>query len=250
VDRSNNVWVSSSAAGANVIQLYVFKPSTSYAATAMSGKLSAAIHAIAIDAGQNIWAATFGSSTVASQVGYLAYSSGSYASSPVLSALPVNGANITYNVGGIAVDSSQNAYVVGHAAVSYVVPNLSLLSITSLLSTASNTITGATGAQWNELDGSGVNWYGAASTGIYGTSGTAQTNRVVPCFAPAAVTTCATGSTTPAALQGARSVAIDASGSIWVAYTTSGNVGLQQIIGTGAPTWPQLSYGHPGTKPQ
>ena len=42
--------------------------------------------------------------------------------------------------------------------------------------------------------------------------------------------------------------AIDSTGSIWV--SSGGNDAVIQIIGTAAPTWPQVSYLHPAVMPQ
>jgi hypothetical protein len=46
----------------------------------------------------------------------------------------------------------------------------------------------------------------------------------------------------------AMNVAIDSTGSLWVSSVA--NDGIIQVIGTAAPTWPQLSYLKPAVMPQ
>jgi hypothetical protein len=70
---------------------------------------------------------------------------------------------------------------------------------------------------------------------------------ILPCvnINPTA-TTC--GSSATGSLQGPRNLAIDSTGSIWVASSTNGSV--VEIIGTAAPAWPQLSFLNHGVTPQ
>ncbi len=62
-----------------------------------------------------------------------------------------------------------------------------------------------------------------------------------PCYVASGATTCALSSGDESAIvSGARASAVDASGAIWTSFS-SGDT-LTQILGPGAPTWPQASY--------
>ena len=50
-----------------------------------------------------------------------------------------------------------------------------------------------------------------------------------------------------------RGIAIDSAGDVWFVADTSfggGSGQVVEVLGTAAPTWPQMSYNRPGTKPQ
>ena len=117
---------------------------------------------------------------------------------------------------------------------------MSVSSVTSTGTTPSKPTNG-------EVDGSGVLWYPSATSSgqIWFTNlATNTSDYIYTCNAPNGATACgATGTTTGTP----RLVQIDSTGSVWVPSTITSN--LVQIIGAAAPTWPQLSYLHPGVKP-
>ena len=118
----------------------------------------------------------------------------------------------------------------------------------------------------SQTDGSGrVFWTDLESTGNvnYYTSGLSPAvNSFLPCFTiptvypPTASTTyvCITSSnqtTQTAAYTPAfpRGMAIDSAGNIWY-LADAGYGAIIETLGVASPTWPLLSYGHPGVKPQ
>ena len=157
---------------------------------------------------------------------------------------------------GIAIDSSNNAWVNTNTTspgVYKVVPTLSgtqVAAVPSSPTTVTNPGTATTPKQ-TEVDGSGIVWWTdnggsnqgpiaynpATSTYITPTTG------LKPCVITS--TTC----TYP--VNNATAVRIDSTGSIWVlnSATTTGAV-MMQVIGTANPTWPWLGTGKPGVEPQ
>ena len=159
---------------------------------------------------------------------------------------------------GIAVDGSGNAWTVPSAcssctiALQEITPSYTSGSyssggvITSLPSAP--TATYSTGAGFSyphmlEVDGGGKVWI--ADTNTYGTEvfniGTtafiSESGGFKPCLISG--TTCATNSSTTGGATGPRSVAVDSTGSVWVANGTLNLATgiVDQIIGAGTPTW-------------
>lgn len=118
-----------------------------------------------------------------------------------------------------------------------------ITSVTSVVSSATSPSAPANG----EVDGSGTLWYPSNTTSgqIWFTNlATNTSDYIYTCYAASGATSCAATGTTTAK---PKLVQIDSTGSVWVPSTTTNY--LVQIIGAAAPTFPQLSYAHPGVKP-
>ena len=125
------------------------------------------------------------------------------------------------------------------------------------ISDSSNVSTSAPSPGVTEFDGAGADWFtnnpGTGTGSIYyyqpANSSPAAVG-IAPCYLPAAATTCVSSPyTNPDGL------AIDSTGSLWVSVASISNGtstiggGLLQVLGSANPTQPQLSYGHPASKP-
>jgi len=183
---------------------------------------------------------------------------------------------------GVATDSSGNAWVtaagpIGEALNGGTNTGLSvgLAKCTSGTSCSSIANGNFVSPKRLQVDGNGVIWimdaYGVhayastLSTPAFISEETSASNGSAG-FAPCipSTTTCTypdnlgtinSGATGSYAYSGAKSVAIDSTGSVWwtTPDTTVGNTNanmLIQMIGTAAPTWPLLAKQTPGTMPQ
>lgn len=268
VDKSNNIWVGSNNTTANVSEITYNSGTSTWTATSNPsfGVTTGANAGTAVDANQNIWFAT-GTTTSpgfsilpnTGTVSSPAYTSGNFKYSTLTSSQ----GNTPY---GIALDGSGNAWgttSAGTESIVEIVPSGSGSGLTLPTNpTAGYTIpqyTSGASARYAEVDGGGVVWvadYGSHGVHEFNTATKAflsEPGGYQPCYA--ATTTCgAAGSTF--VLGQARTLAVDSAGAVWVpssnASTTSpapaGSV--LQIIGPGTPTWPLLSRGTPGTRPQ
>ena len=110
-----------------------------------------------------------------------------------------------------------------------------------------NAMDGAGNVFWSDLESSGQLWIYTPSNNPTQTPGTSVS--LLPCYpAPdGSGYSCLSA----AALNGSylRGLAVDSAGSVWVGADTGLGTFIE-IIGLGAPTWPQLSYANPGSKPQ
>ena len=110
-----------------------------------------------------------------------------------------------------------------------------------------NAMDGAGTIFWSDLESNGLLWIFTPSSNPLQTPGT--TVSLLPCYpAPdGSGYSCLSG----ANLGGTylRGMAVDSAGSVWMGADT-GLGTFVEIIGLGAPTWPQLSYANPGSKPQ
>lgn len=179
--------------------------------------------------------------------------------------------------GMVAIDASGNAWSSGPGNATSLNQQL-YYTVSGTTLSAANTPTfgnasiSASKPQGAEFDGagrlffasqssSGQIWFFSPTAGANSSSYTSSTTaaNLVPCYLPtSSATTCvATSSTYPGGYP--RSLQIDSTGSLWYAApavssfgaasaTTTGS--LVQIIGTAAPTWPQLSYAKFGVMPQ
>ena len=69
-----------------------------------------------------------------------------------------------------------------------------------------------------------------------------------PCYTAPSATVCDLDSNGASIIMNAARMAkVDASGAIWATLSSGGNI--VQILGIGAPTWPQKSYIQPGIRP-
>jgi hypothetical protein len=244
IDRSNNLWYTSAITGQQ--DLFELSQAASYFPVTFTSPPAQTVgdpYAIAIDAAQNVWfvdntpSGTTGLAGVFPNTGTAA--APAYANAAVTASLP----GTEYAAVGIAIDGSGNAWTASHTKFSKFVPAATSGVVTSI-ATPKNVTASPSVPLSIEVDGQGTIWATAASgTGSidYSAAGGAEI-KLAPCYAPAAAQSCAALSLDNRSLQ------IDSTGSIWVAASGSGYV--LQLIGTAAPTWPQLSLGAPGVEPQ
>ena len=247
VDKNNNLWFTSAITGQQ--DLFELSASNNYAnvtfpnppvQTTGNGPQS-----IAIDGQQNVWVADFlpssgtGAAAVFPNSGTVA--APAYAK-PIITTSLASGDYLTY---GIAVDSTGDAYVASHQTLSEVTPSPSSANVTSIAST-DIVSTSPYVPRFIELDGAGTVWASALTnvgSTAYVLAGSGVAVKLHPCYAASGSQTCVTGNS-----QDNRTVQVDSTGSVWEAASGDGHV--LQIIGTAAPTWPQLSLGLPGAMPK
>lgn len=244
IDKSNNVWYTSDVTGQQ--DVFELSQATGYLPVSFASPPAQTVgppYGIAIDAGQNVWfvddtaSGTTGLAGVFPNTGSVA--APAYADAAVTASLPSG----QYASVGIAIDGSGNGWAGSHDSLSKFTSSQTSGVITSIAET--KTVSGSSSAPHSvEVDGAGSVWASAtAGSGsiAYSVAG-ATAIKLSPCYAPAGAQTCATGT------QDNRSLQIDSAGSVWVAASGAGYV--LQLIGTAAPTWPQLSLGQPGVEPQ
>lgn len=258
VDMQNNVWFSNSINGAANIGELVEANGYDQATLSKQPAYSTTPYGIAIDSYQNIWTANGppSSGSIAS-VGLFPNTGGS-PTSPAYgnAAIEQTSGSISGDLqyASLAIDPYNNAWVAipSGAPSGYGMlvaqPNNDYATPTSLQFFGPYAGMGASPVPV-EVDGSYVIWTGnvaGASSSIdsYETT-TGDSFSMNPCRVTAGTSVC---STSAPAIYNPNSIAIDSTGSVWVVSPTDGL--LVQIIGAAAPTWPQLSYGHPATTPQ
>lgn len=98
------------------------------------------------------------------------------------------------------------------------------------------------------MDGSGNIWTANNSTTTAPVHtirqyipGTQAAVGLSPCFVAAGMQSCAT------ALSQPQRTLVDSTGSVWITSLNNGRI--YQLLGPGAPTWPQLFYSQPGVQP-
>ena len=243
VDMQNNVWFGFAAAAATQ-KINELLQASSYAANTNLGANATnayAQRAIAIDSNQDVFLvgynATANVASVIPNTGSISVPSYSANSGSIVSPAIGNSGE------GIALDSSNNAWIPtasGLYAVSPTYASGTTPPITGL--SASSVVSGTTEATptFDSVDGAGSVWLPNGTVIQELASGTAYS--YAPCYAPAGATTCANN------LGTAQKSQSDSTGSVWVISTSTSTV--YQLLGTGAPTWPELSYTHPGVLPQ
>ena len=270
VDTSNNLWITSSAGGAGVTNLYEYTCSSPCGTastytqatfgTTANGAAAASVYAYqpAIDQGKNIWANGYHSGAAAAPfvLPYTAAQAGppavaAYDASEV-SPTPAPTGVTNY---GIAVDSSGNGWITTTTTIVPLVASGAGTSFALATGTAVS-VTGASSLRFDNMDGNNTVWTVDNSTGTavaYSTIKSGATPYTLkPCIAitsaacPTPANSTASAASVPG-LQGPRTVQVDSTGSVWVVGSTNGNV--LQIIGAGAPTWPLLSDVKPGLMP-
>lgn len=244
IDRANNLWYTSAVTGQQ--DIFELSQANLYGPVSFATPPAQTVgppSAVAIDAAQNVWfvddtaAGTTGVAGVFPNTGTAA--APAYANAALTASLP----SAQYASVGVAIDGSGNAWAGSHAYLNEFTPSETSGVITSIAETKTlNSSSSAPHAV--EVDGAGTVWASAtASTGsiVYSVAGAAGI-KLSPCYAPAGTQSCAVVSLDNRSLQ------IDSAGSVWVAASGAGYV--LQLIGTAAPTWPQLSLGQPGIEPQ
>jgi streptogramin lyase len=252
IDRSNNVWFTSTKTGSGIQGLFELNSSSSYSNVTFANpplQPTNAANGVAIDSNQNVWTAiNTGSSAVGA--GAVFPNTGNNTSPAYANAqLNTNLPGTDYNAYGIVIDGSNNAFIPGHQTLSEYTPVLTTGVITGTGTPSDVSTSTGTTPYFSAIDGAGTVWmsqYSTAGTVYFYSPTTSTAGSLKPCFAGAA-TTCITMSTNNRAVQ------VDSTGSVWVAaggVAAGGGAEIIQIIGAGTPAWPQLSYGHPGTEPQ
>jgi hypothetical protein len=281
VDAGNNVWVGHDYTTLPNLDEFSYTPGSGGSAGSWASNFTASLPAgpygLAVDANQNIWAATYttsGATNIATNAAVLPnlgtvaspnYNANSSGLITPVTAVFAGGAKAPY---GLALDASGNAWFnlngsssTATAGIEEVVPN-STTAITSL--TPGTFITGlATGPNGIALntatvnipamDGAGTMFLSDITSGsggihLYSTiSGNvlSPTAGIKSCLlATSASTAC--GTTTTAAVNSPHQLTVDSTGSLWAPNNTGG---VTQIIGIAAPSFPLLSVGKPGLSP-
>ena len=250
--------------------------------TTMEPNTSIGFFNVAIDANQNIWGVNPGSTSTTTGVTANAdrhlgaeygYRIGAgvqrfRTSRPASSPQPYSTYGIHPNGGttttGVAIDGSANAWIPASSGLVEFTPTPSQTTGTFTVETGTGspatTAISPTSPALPEFDGNGTLFfanYDATGAVSYIPSGSTTVISLTPCYAAGGTaTTC-----DYTHQQYGGSLQVDSTGSIW---SLSGNKstgtapaaasaapfpGIYEIIGTAAPTWPQLSYGKPGVKP-
>jgi hypothetical protein len=280
VDAGNNVWVGHDYTTLPNLDEFSYTPGSGGSAGSWAANYTASLPAgpygLAVDANQNIWAATYstsGATNIATNAAVLPnlgtvaapnYNANNGAITPV-TAVFAGGAKAPY---GLALDASGNAWFnlngvssTATVGIEEVVPN-STTAITSL--TPGTFFTGQSagpnGLALNTatvnipaMDGAGTMFLSDITSGsggihLYSTitgNVLSPTAGIKSCLlATSASTAC--GTTTTAAVNSPHQLAVDSTGSLWAPNNTGG---VTQIIGIAAPSFPLLSVGKPGLSP-
>ena len=279
VDRSNNLWyaVCCTAAtgaytGSTVGSLGEIPISTTTgaigtAASATVKPLSATgFYNLTIDNLQNVWAVNPGTTNTngTANATLMLFENTGTSSSPTYAATSYLTSTLSTtaygvkptvisSVTGVAIDSSGSAWTPLGGLLTEVTATPTGGPYTGLGSVSSPSALTATfpaAPAAPEFDGSNVLWfpnYDTSNTVSYYVSGASGTVNLSPCYAASGATTC-----DATHLQYGSKLQVDSTGSVWVAAggkTGATAPGLVEIIGTAAPTWPQLSWGALGVKP-
>jgi hypothetical protein len=249
VDLSNDLWAGFNSS--TVTNLYEYTP-TAYAKVAFANKLIAASDGFTVlfDTNQNVWVA--GSHAVSATV----YINTGTATAPAYGTTATPGDYVAVTLsssgtyaGGIALDSSNNAWAPTSTGLSEVVPTYTGAGV-SALAEQTQVADDTNNPVFDEVDGNGNVWIPSSQT-----TGTPQQTIVeyvpagasagayyfTPCYAASGATTCSNSLSAP------QRALVDSTGSVWVISQNNGLV--YQLIGTGAPTWPQLSLSAAGVMP-
>jgi len=246
VDTLGNVWyTSNSTTGQNLHELQIQYNTFAEANFPVPPAfVSAGLTQVRPDSNNNIWVAALNTSLAQSVV----FPNTGTAAAPTynagLLASSLGGAN-TY---GITVDASGNAWYAPTGTGGGLFKS-TLTGASTLQSVNVATNTAAT-SRYMDTDGAGNIWYPDSSTGTslyqYRPSSNV-TAAYYPCYNAATTgssQTCTTG------ISMRQSLAIDSTGSIWVAsYANSGGGRIVQIIGLAAPAVPLRAMGQAGVMP-
>jgi hypothetical protein len=256
VDSLGNVWYSANVStGQNLHEL--LRNGTNYAEATFPIAPDAPYQLLQIrpDANNNIWVAGYLSAGGAA----VYFPNTGTAAAPTYTAglkyIALTGPSSAY---GITTDASGNGYIAtngtGNGLWKVAVTGTGAAATLSATNLGPNP---SAGSRFMDIDGAGNVYFMDGSTGtkVYQGNPSAGTlNAYYPCYnagtttgtgaATQTVQTCSTGISTRIDL------AIDSTGSIWVAsYGNSGGGRMTQIIGLAAPTVPLKSMGKPGVMP-
>jgi len=266
-DRSSNLWIGhftgcTGSGSSFCLYRYPYNGTSSpqYAtATAPAASSAAALEypgPILIDGNYNVWVSSSGTSSTGTP--YVSVLPNSGTAAPAWTDAVISEALTEGRAFGVSMDGSNNVWATSYndngatdADLFEFTPTYTGATVTSVSASANNPISLAVSSSpyQGEFDGVGTYWFPSnASTGniYYYVPATGADIGLLPCFLPGGATAC--GSNTNVATAGPRVVQIDSTGSIWVAASAGGQI--VQIIGSAAPTWPQLSYAKFGAEPQ
>lgn len=289
IDANNNVWYGVRSSSCNTTAPYVCVAEvplsgTTYGTSTTSSTFGSASGAtinvgsgighLLIDFNQDVWAGPYESKSGSNYIPVNYIPNSGTTASPKYATVyqPATYAVETY--GMLAIDSngdlwsgagaSSNGYLFSYNSAT----GSAVGAATAQYSTTTNSSFNPSKPYEGQFDGSNrlffVSTSGSGQIWFYSPSlqaGGTQTNPntvvatdMVPCYLPGGSSSCSSTIATnePTSLQ------IDSTGAIWVAGSTQSigtTVGttqgyLVQIIGTAAPTWPQLSYGQGGNSPK
>ncbi len=260
VDINNNLWISAANTSSASINEYKYGNISGSTGSATPDFFTGAIGNIpglAIDGLGNVWGVknvSGGNSTVVDL-----YNSGSV-NAPSYSATTYNTFGLTAGNGfSISLVPTSTGYSGGYfplngqlATAGDVAPHGGLYSGPVATTTGSaapnrNAMDGAGNIFWSDLESNGLLWIFTPSSNPTQTAGT--TVSLLPCYpAPdGSGYSCLSGTSLGGSYL--RGMAVDSAGSVWLGADTGLGTFIE-IIGLGAPTWPQLSYANPGSMPQ
>ena len=258
IDRANNLWTCRKG-GTAVFEFTYTAGSPATYANGSSGSQTVSCGNVSFDTSQNIWYTSIVTSTATppvttTTVGALANSNSTGTPSYAGGATKRTTLTTLTADFGTAWNSS---------GIGFTTTNAGILGVTPTLSTATPpVVTAATNSSavtkaiaipgLPAFDGANTLFYTDAGAGgplTFVTNPTANgaltaVPTLAPCYLPGGANTCA--ATSP--VMSAQTVQVDSTGSLWVVSGVNG--ALTQLIGTAAPTWPALYYGHPGVMPQ
>jgi len=251
VDSLGNVWYgSNTTVGQNLHELVRNGSSYAEASFAVPPSSSLALLQIRPDSNNNIWAAGYNSTSAKA----LYFPNTGTAAAPAYA----TGLNPAVLAGsgayGITTDASGNAYVVtngtGGGIMQVSVTGSGASAVLNPTKVAANP---ATASRFLDTDGAGSIWYldNTSGTHLYQyIPSSSTTNSYYPCYNAGTGTGTGTSQTCSTGLSTKLDLAVDATGSIWVAsYGNSGGGRVVQIIGLAAPTIPLKALGKPGVMP-
>ncbi|HEY0308465.1 MAG TPA: hypothetical protein VGB94_09915 [Acidobacteriaceae bacterium] len=255
VDRNNTVFVTSANATASNVYSKTTAAS-SFTALSVAGspvtETPASPEYIAVDASGSLWNVNY--NTTATNVTYI-QNAGTVSAPAFTNAyvpVVVGSAGSGYTV---MLDASGNAWVNNLSSLGKVTPGSTTATSTAISATGGNASATnpkvTANARFSTLDGDGNIFLpennGATSVLFQYFPGTGNFIYLSPCTGNTGTACLASG----LKIASPRNAITDSTGSVWVTNpsATVANGNLVQVIGTGAPTWPQLSYGLPGVRP-
>lgn len=255
IDSLGNVWYgSNTTTGQNLHELVRNGSTYSEVTFPVAPSSPAGLLQIRSDSNNNIWAA--GNSSSNSRIAY--FPNTGTASAPTYTGGLKFAITAGSGIYGIAPDANGNAYIASNGTGSGIFRATVTGSGSSAVISASNVgANPAANSRFFDIDGAGSIWYLDNTTGTYlyqYAPSTGSTNSYYSCYnagtmtgtgtASSVVQTCSTGMSTKLDL------AIDSTGSIWVAsYGNSGGGRMVQIIGLATPTIPLKALGRLGVMP-
>ena len=252
VDSLNNVWYTANIVGGQNLHELLRNGSTYTEATfAVSPNSTYQLLQVRPDSNNNIWAAGYLSAGGAA----VYFPNTGTAAAPTYTAglkyAPVTGPSSTY---GITTDATGNGWVVTNGTGSGIwkvaVTGSGAAATLAATNVAPNP---AAASRFMDVDGLGNIWYVDNTTGtkLYQyVPGTAAATGFYPCYNAGTTTGSGTSQVCTTGISTRFDLAIDSTGTIWVAsYGNSGGGRMTQIIGLAAPTVPLKSLGKIGMLP-